>query len=252
MNLENRVVFVTGGSRGIGAAIVSGAAAAGARVVLHYGQRRDAAESLADVVGRDRCRLVAADLMIPGIATKLWNEAEHCFGGIDVLVNNAGLYEAAAVDGDDQQWALAWSRALQVNLVAAADLCRQAIRHFRVRGGGIVINVASRAAFRGEAPDYANYAASKAGMIGLTRTIARGFARDGVLAYAVAPGFVATDMAEDYLRIGDNRARITGEIPLGEIPPPTEVANVVVFLASGMARHATGTTIDVNGASYVR
>jgi len=181
----------------------------------------------------------------------VWAEALAWKGRIDVLVNNAGVYLPASVDDDFAHWADVWARTLRINLVATAHLCREAVRHFRDHGGGIIVNIASRAAFRGDAPDYSHYAASKGGMIALTRTIARGFAAEGVLAYAVAPGFVGTEMAEAYFREHGSDS-VVSEIPLGEVVPPEDVANVVAFLASGLARHATGTTIDVNGASYPR
>jgi NAD(P)-dependent dehydrogenase (short-subunit alcohol dehydrogenase family) len=130
-------------------------------------------------------------------------------------------------------------------------MCREAIRHFRKRGGGIIVNIASRAAFRGDTSDYMNYAASKGGMVSLTRTIARGFASENILAYIIAPGFVFTKLNDEFFRNNGTEAA-TREIPLGEMAMPEDIAKVVVFLASGLARHATGTTIDINGASYVR
>jgi 3-oxoacyl-[acyl-carrier protein] reductase len=251
IDLTGKVVLVTGGSRGIGAHIVRVVAARGGEVVLHYARRRAEAESVRDALPAGRCHVLSADLEAEGSGTELWRAAQGWRGRIDVLVNNAGIYEPAPVDVEDAAWQTAWRRTLAVNLVSVADLCREAIRHFRARGGGVIVNVASRAAFRGDAPDYMHYAASKGGVIALTRTIARGYAADGVLAYAVAPGFVATEMAEEtFSRVG--KATITRDIPLGEVAPPAEVANVVAFLASGLARHATGTTVDVNGASYVR
>ncbi len=251
IDLNGKVVLVTGGSRGIGAAIVRAITGAGGEVVLHYGRSRDRAEALADEVGAGRCRILAADrddgAAIPG----LWREAVAWKGRVDVLVNNAGIYVAAGVDADFDVWAEVWARTLRVNLVAAAHLCREAVRHFRERGGGAIVNVASRAAFRGDAPDYTHYAASKAGMVALTRTIARGFGAENITAFVVAPGFVRTEMAEDYFR-DHGEAPVVSEIPLGEVAEPEDVAGVVAFLASGLARHVTGATIDVNGASYVR
>lgn len=251
IDLTDKVVLVTGGSRGIGAAIVRGLAAAGADVALHYASNAERARALADEIGGARCRLVHGDLADEAAPGRIWSEAVAWKGRIDALVNNAGVYLPAAFSDDFAHWAEIWARTLRVNLVAAAHLCREAVRHFRARGGGIIVNIASRAAFRGDAPDYSAYAASKGGMIALTRTIARGFAADGVLAYAVAPGFVGTEMAEAYFREHGSDA-VVAEIPLGAVAPPEEIANVVVFLASGLARHATGATIDVNGASYVR
>ncbi len=251
IDLTGKVILVTGGSRGIGAAIVRALAGAGAEVVLHYGQSRARAEALAEEVGHARCHLVGADLDDGGAVPGLWRDALAWKGRIDVLVNNAGIYAGAGVDADFETWAEVWARTLRINLVAAAHLCREAVRHFRERGGGTIVNIASRAAFRGDAPDYIHYAASKGGMIALTRTIARAFAADGVLAYAVAPGFVRTEMAEEFFAEHGEEG-VVSEIPLGDVAPPGDVANVVAFLASDLAPHATGTTIDVNGASYVR
>jgi NAD(P)-dependent dehydrogenase (short-subunit alcohol dehydrogenase family) len=252
MRLDGKVVLVTGASRGIGAAIARAVGAAGGAVVIHYGRNRAAAEGVAGDLVAGTSHLVAADLEVPGAADGLWRDALAWRGRIDVLVNNAGIYEATPMEGPVAAWADSWRRTLQVNLVATADLCRHAIGHFRQLGRGTIINIASRAAFRGDAPDYGGYAASKGGMIALTRTIARAYAKDGILAYAVAPGFTATDMAEDYMKVPENSARVLGEIPLGAIVPAEEVANVVAFLAAGLATHATGATIDLNGASYVR
>jgi NAD(P)-dependent dehydrogenase (short-subunit alcohol dehydrogenase family) len=140
---------------------------------------------------------------------------------------------------------------LRVNLIAAADLCREAIPHFAERGGGIIVNVASRAAFRGDQPELMHYAASKAGLVALTRSIARGFGAHNITAYVVAPGFVLTEMAEQ--AIADYGPEfVRKDIALSDMTGPQDVANVVAFLASGLARHATGSVVDVNGASYVR
>jgi 3-oxoacyl-[acyl-carrier protein] reductase len=244
--MRDKVALVTGGSRGIGEAIVRTLCGAGAEVVLHYNSSGREAKRIASETGR--CLCVKADLEEEYSVDELWSEAVGWRGHVDVLVNNAGVYEPASLE-DGERWKMLWQRALKINLIAAADLCREAILHFERRGGGTIINIASRAAFRGDDPEYMPYAASKGGMVSLTRTIARGFAASGILAYTVAPGFVETQMAREFaLRSGENPAR---EIPLGSLVPPEEVANVVAFLASGAARHATGATIDLNGASYV-
>lgn len=251
IDLTGKVVLVTGGSRGIGAAIVRTLVGVGGDIVLHYGTSHERALALAEEMGPGRCHPVAADLNDEAAVPALWRDALAWKGRIDVLVNNAGVYLSAGVDADFETWAGVWAETLRVNLVSAAHLCREAVRHFRAGHGGTIVNVASRAAFRGDAPDYTHYAASKAGMVALTRTIARGFAADNVLAYAVAPGFVRTEMAEAFFA-EHGEGPVVNEIPLGEVARPEDVANVVAFLASGLARHATGTTIDVNGASYVR
>jgi 3-oxoacyl-[acyl-carrier protein] reductase len=249
IDLTGKIILVTGGSRGIGAATVLALAGAGAEVVVHYGRSRQAAEEVAARCPGGRCHLVGGDLEDPAAPGAIWAAAVAWRGRIDALVNNAAVALAAGVD--DPEWAAVWERTLRINVIAAAELCREAIRHFRGRGGGTIVNVASRAAFRGDEPPYMQYAASKGALIALTKSIARGFARDGIVAYGVAPGWVRTDMAEPTIAERGMEA-LARDIPMGSMAPPEDVANVVAFLVSGLARHATGTTIDINGASYVR
>lgn len=251
IDLTGKVVLVTGGARGIGAAIVRGLASVGAEAAFTFRSDPRPAEDLVSELGGERCFCLHADFTAPEDTRAAWERALAWRGRIDVLVNNAGVFEPATIDDSDDAWHQAWERTLRINLVAAADLCRAAVRHYRERGGGIIINIASRAAFRGDDPDYMHYAASKGGMVALTRSLARGFAAEKVLAYVLAPGFVRTEMAEDYVRRHGEEG-ILGEIPLGEMAAPRDVADIAVFLASGRARHATGTVIDINGASYVR
>jgi NAD(P)-dependent dehydrogenase (short-subunit alcohol dehydrogenase family) len=251
IELKGKVVLVTGGAGGIGAAIVRTMARAGADVVLHDVVSTGGATEIQRELGARRCHLVAGDLADGAAVSAVWRAAVGWRDRIDVLVNNAGIYEPAAVDGDLDQWSAAWHRTLEVNLVAPGHLCREAIRHFRGRGGGVIVNMASRAAFRGDDADYMHYAASKAGIVAMTRTIARHFGRDNITAFAVAPGFVRTSLNAAFFRDHGVEAAAR-DIPLGEIAEPQDVANTVAFLASGLARHATGTTIDINGASYVR
>lgn len=251
IDLSGKVIVVTGGSRGIGAAIVRTLGAAGAAVVLHYGQSREAAEATAAALPAGACHLVRADLAKPGAAGPLWADAVRWRGRVDVLVNNAAVAPTAGIEESIATWSAVWLTTLQVNLVALADLCREALLHYRGCGGGTIINIASRAAHRGDEPNYMQYAASKAGVVALTKSIARGFGRERVLAYAVAPGWVQTGMAEPTIRARGLEA-LTHDIPLGGMAPPSDVAHIVAFLASGLAPHATGATINVNGASYVR
>lgn len=251
IDLTGKVVLVTGGGRGIGAAIVRTIARLGGSTVLHDVQTTGGAAEVQQELGADRCHLVAGDLSMVGAAQDVWAHALAWKGRIDVLVNNAGIYESADIDHDFTAWNKSWNRTLQVNLVAPGDFCREALRHFKTKGGGIIINLASRAAFRGDDADYMHYAASKAGVVAMTRTIARHFGRQGVTAFAIAPGFVRTSLNADFFGKYGVEAAAEG-IPLGEIAEPQDIANTVAFLASGLARHATGTTIDINGASYVR
>ena len=251
IDMSGRVVLLTGAAGGIGSATARVLAGAGAEVVLHDLDPDGPVKELAGELGEGALAL-GADLSDPNGADRVWREALGWRGRIDVLVNNAGIYQAAEVDGELDAWIESWERTLAVCLVSPATLCRAAIRTFRDQeGGGIIVNLASRAAFRGEDADYWHYAAAKAGVVAMTRTIARQFGRDGVTAFAVAPGFVNTPFNDPAVALHglDFFAQDTG---LGEVAEPQDVANVIAFLASGLARHATGTTIDVNGASYVR
>ena len=239
MSVTGPHVLVTGSTRGIGAAIAAALSGKGVRVIGH---------------GRvDATAVVGADLADPEAAGQLWSRAlEQLDGHIDVLINNAGVFEPAGIDLPDEDWDAAWSRTLQINLTAAADLSRLAVRHFLERpGGGRIINVASRAAYRGDSPAHWHYAASKAGMVAMTKSIARGFAARGVLAYAVCPGFTLTGMADDYLA-SRGGAGLLADIPLGRVADPQEVAAAVVFLALEAPASMTGAVLDINGASYVR
>ena len=249
IDLDNRVVLVTGAGGAIGSATARTVVRAGGRVILH--DRDDAAlAGIASELG-GRATPLTADLTDPTATGDLWARAVAVHGRIDVLVNNAGIYPEAPIDDPLDDWLAVWDRSLGVNLIAPAVLCRAAVRAFREQPeGGIIVNLASRAAFRGEDPDYWHYAAAKAGVVAITRTIARQYGRDGVTAFAIAPGYVDTPFNQVFAdTVGvEVAAEQTG---LGEVARPQDIANVVVFLASGMARHATGATIDVNGASYV-
>jgi NAD(P)-dependent dehydrogenase (short-subunit alcohol dehydrogenase family) len=231
-------ILATGTSRGIGAAIAAAFASDDIGFVGHSTQGGD--------------RDLAADLSGPEATRALWWEAMGRLDGrIDVLVNNAGIFEAAPLDQSDDAWLAAWERTMRINLTAAAELSRLAVLHFRQKGGGRIVNVASRAAYRGDSPAHWHYAASKAGMVAMTKSIARGYAHDNILAFAVCPGFTMTGMAEDYLasRGGD---ALLADIPLGRVAEPAEVAAAVHFLALDAPPSMTGAVIDINGASYVR
>jgi 3-oxoacyl-[acyl-carrier protein] reductase len=233
-------IIVTGSSRGIGRAVIAALGTDDVRVV---GQATSAVEAAT----------IAADLDQPGAAAILWREALERLGGrVDVIVNNAGIFEATPLDLPDANWLAGWERTMRVNLTASAELCRLAVQHFQARGGGgRIVNVASRAAYRGDSPAHWHYAASKAGMVAMTKTIARGYAREDILAFAVCPGFTMTGMAEEYLasRGGD---KLLADIPLGRVAQPEEVAAAVRFLALEAPASMTGAVIDINGASYVR
>lgn len=242
IDLTGRVVLVTGASGGIGAATVERLVACGADVVAHDLRAPDSSEHVHGL---------AADLADPHAARDLWFRAWDWRDRVDVLVNCAGIYLPAAVDDDFDAWVASWRRTLDVNLLGSAVLCREAIRSFRGAGGGIIVNFASRAAWRGDDAEYQGYAASKSAVVAMTKTIARHHGREGITAFAIAPGWVNTDFNRDFF---DHHgvAAAAETIPLGEVAEPADIANTVAFLASGLARHATGATIDLNGASYVR
>jgi 3-oxoacyl-[acyl-carrier protein] reductase len=229
-------ILVTGSSRGIGAAILDAFDLPGVNAVGH-GTRSG----------------IAADFTDPAAPRALWDAALDALDGrIDVLVNNAGVFEPAPVDLDDDAWLESWERTMRINLTAAAQLSRLAVRHWQDRGiAGRLVNIASRAAYRGDSPAHWHYAASKAGMVGMTKSIARGFAKDGILAFAICPGFTMTGMAEEYLesRGGD---KLLADIPLGRVAMPDEVATMARFCALEAPASMTGAVLDVNGASYVR
>ncbi len=249
IDLTGKAVLVTGASRGIGRAIAQQMAASGARVGVHFNQNREAAEALVEEIGHG-AQALQADLAEVAACERLFEEAVEAFGRVDVLANNAGLALSIPFEAPVDEWQKAWDLTMAVNLRAVELLCRLAVGHFRQHGGGRLINVASRAAFRGDTPDYLAYAASKAGMVALTRSLARGFGPDGVVAFTLAPGFTRTDMAQDFIDTYGEEYALQG-VALDRLTEPEDVAPLAVFLASGLADHATGCTIDVNAASYV-
>lgn len=249
IDLSNTSVLVTGASRGIGAAVARAMGKAGARVAIHYRDRRQQATALAEEIGAS-AEIFQADLSRTEECIALWNGAIARFGRINTLVNNAGIAISSPLDSATGDWLAGWDTTMAVNLRAPAMLCRLAVEHFRAQGGGRIINISSRAAFRGDQPPYLAYAASKGGLVALTRSIARGFGKDGIVAFNVAPGFTRTDMAKDFLdEYGEDY--VAGDIALRRLTEPDDIAPFVVFLASGLADHSTGCTIDVNAGSYL-
>jgi NAD(P)-dependent dehydrogenase (short-subunit alcohol dehydrogenase family) len=248
---DDRVVLVTGGSRGIGRAIAARFAEQGATVVVHYAVNADAAQvTLAGLAGSGH-QALPADLANPGDVRALVERVVAEYGKIDVLVNNAGIYEEHPVLSTSyEQWRESWRRTIDTNLIGPANLIHEVVPHMAARGGGRIVNVSSRGAFRGE-PEHTAYGASKAGLNSLAQSLAQELAPHGIYVTTVAPGFVQTDMAAELLD-GPAGDSIRAQSPLRRAATPDEVARVVVFLATPGAEAMTGTIVDVNGASYLR
>jgi len=249
VSAAGRAVLVTGASRGIGAAVARAFAASGDRVGLHYGARRDAAVQVRDSLPGQGHVVAGADLADPEAVRAMVEEVAAGLGGIDVLVNNAGVFERHPVDDTTyEEWQDAWTRTLGVNLVGPANVTWCVLRH--MGAGGRIVNVSSRGAFRGE-PEQPAYGASKAGLIAFGQSLARALGERRIAVTTVAPGFVETDMAATELE-GEGGRRRRAESPLGRVSTPEEVAAAVLYLASPEAELASGAVLDFNGASYLR
>ena len=251
MAAGERVVLVTGASRGIGRAIAQRFAEQDAKVVVHYASNDSAAKAtLADLAGQGH-RAVAADLSDPDAVESLAQQVIAAYGQIDVLVNNAAVYEAHPVLSTSYaEWRDSWRRTIDTNLIGPANLIHEVVPRMVANGGGRIVNVSSRGAFRGE-PGHTAYGASKAGLNSLGQSLAQELAPHGIYVTTVAPGFVETDMAATLLD-GPAGESIRAQSPMGRVATPDEIARVVVFLASPGSEATTGAIVDVNGASYLR
>lgn len=251
MSSTGKVVLVTGASRGIGRAAARLFANSGARVVVHYRQDSDAAaETLASLGGDGHCT-IAADVADPDQVASLVDETTRRMGGLDVVVNNAGIGQHHIVaDIGYTDWQAAWQRILSTNLLGPANLSFCAAKYMMNHGGGRIVNVSSRGAFRGE-PKQPAYGASKAGLNAMGQSLAQALAPYGIFVFTVAPGFVQTDLAAARLAGPDGDA-IRAQSPLNRVARPEEVARAVVLLATEAPDFMTGCIVDVNGASYLR
>ena len=248
---SDRGVLVTGGSRGIGAAIARGFAVRGDRVAVHYGSSAELADKVVAGLPGEGHMSVQADLADPEAVRTAVDAAADRLGRLDVLVNNAGIFHAhPPLDTPYDEWQAAWTRTLATNLVGPAHATYSALPHLRAAGGGAVVNVSSRGAFRGE-PNNPAYGASKAGLNAFGQSMALVLAPLDITVGTVAPGFVQTEMAREVLD-GPGGDAVRRQSPYGRVATPEEVAAAVLWLASPEARFSTGTIIDVNGASYLR
>jgi 3-oxoacyl-[acyl-carrier protein] reductase len=249
IDLAGTTALVTGGSGGLGESISAALHECGARVAIHYHAGREKAEEIADRLGGG-CEAFGADLSSHEGPRKLFASVLDSFERLDLLVNNAGIFAAALPVSGHDKWIATWDRTIAVNLTSTGILCREAIEHFRTIGGGRIVSIASRAAFRGETAGYLAYAASKGGMISLSRSIARSFGKENIKSFSLAPGYVRTPMTSEYLDLHEEEM-VEEELALGRMTEPGDVAPLVAFIASGRLDHATGCTIDINGGSYI-
>jgi len=251
MTSPSRSILVTGGSRGIGAAIARAFAANGDRVAVHYGASLQAAEGVLASLPGDGHLLARADLRDPESIRSMVDAAAGQLGGIDVLVNNAGIFIAHPIESVDyDEWQRAWAETLDVNLIGAANVTWCVLQHMPRHADSRIVNVGSRGAFRGE-PQNPSYGASKAGIAAFGQSIAKALAPLGIAVTTIAPGFVDTDMAAELLA-GPSGDEIRGQSPFDRVATPEELAAAVLFLASPQAEWASGAILDFNGASYLR
>ena len=229
-------ILLTGASRGIGAAIADALDRPDVKLARH-----------------STAKGIAADFADPAAPRSLWDRALDALDGrIDVLINNAGVFEASALDQPHEDWVTDWERTMRINLTASAELSRFAVRHWQEREAkGRIVNIASRAAYRSDSPAHWHYAAAKAGMVAMTKTIARGYGAQGICAFAICPGFTMTGMADEYLASRGGE-KLLADIPLGRVASTDEIATIARFCALEAPESMTGAVIDANGASFVR
>lgn len=251
MNFTDKRVLITGSSRGIGQAAAIAFAAKGAKVVVHYNRNQKAGQQTFDSLKGQGHLLIQADISDATAVKSLFQSIQTQLGGIDIVVNNAGIFDPHPIDEVSyEHWQQSWSQTLATNLIGAANVCYCAAELMIPNGGGRIINVSSRGAFRGE-PEFPAYGASKAGMNAMSQSLAKKLGKHNIGVYAIAPGFVATDMAQPTLD-GPDGDSIKQQSPLGRVAKPEEVAHAILFYASEAALFMTGGILDVNGASYLR
>ncbi len=249
ISLKNQRILVTGASRGIGKGIAEQLSKSGAEVLIHFNKNLDEARKLKEQLPNPS-HLVPCDLSNVELVKGWVPELVKVYGKIDSVINNAGIAISVADDADIDVWTNAWLKTMDVNINAMGIICKEFIEHARKNKNGRIINVSSRAAFRGDTPDFLAYAASKAAIVSLTRSIARYYGKEGIKAFIIAPGFTRTDMARDFMdQYGEEFA--LHDIALNQLTEPKDIAPMVTLLCSGLADHATGSTIDINAGSYV-
>lgn len=250
MNYKGKKVLITGGSRGIGKATAIAFAAKGADVGINYKSNKEAAEAtLAELAPGDH-KLFPCDISQKDSPEQLIADFTNYYGKIDILVNNAGIAVFHTIEDDFEHWNSAWNQIINMNLITAANLTYWAAQSMKESGGGKIVNVSSRGAFRGE-PNKPAYAASKAGMNAMSQSMAKALAKHKIYTYVVAPGFTETDMGSKAL-IESERAALMAESPFKRMAQPEEVASGILGLVNEGMEYASGAILDINGASYLR
>lgn len=250
ISLNNQRILVTGASRGIGRAIAQQLSESGAEVIIHYNSNRAEAESLQSQL-QNTTHIEACDLSQPNEVIGFIPRIVKKYGPLSALVNNAGIAISAPDSLPTPEWLQIWNQIFMVNSTAVGILTKEFVDQAKDQENGRIVMISSRAAFRGDTTDYLAYAASKGSLVSLTRSIARHYGKMGIKAFLIAPGFTRTDMANDILaEYGEDFA--LNDIALKELTRPEDIAPMVTLLCSGLADHATGTSIDMNAGSYVR
>ncbi|MEX0343513.1 MAG: SDR family NAD(P)-dependent oxidoreductase [Rhizobiaceae bacterium] len=254
--LSGKTVIVTGASKGIGRAVATAMVEAGARVVGHYATDLSGAEKAVSAAKPDQVQLLQADFHDMEQVDRFWSQAlDWTDGSVDVLVNNAGIMrQTGGIPDPIEEWDSVWQETMTVNVHAPSRLLRHAVRHWLAhKRVGAIIGIGSWVATRGTSnPRAIAYAASKAAITAATKTVARNYADQGILAFVVAPGVVRTQMSVDNAAMVGGEDTVTSTLPMGEWIPPSDIAELCVFLAEGRVTHLSGATIDVNGAAYIR
>lgn len=249
--LKNCRALITGASGGIGLATARALASKGARLALHGNTNSQNLDDLLAELPDNGHVVITADLAVADECRRLTATTADRIGGIDLLVNNAGVFfDHPPMTTSDSDWEQSWQQTIAINLLAPAILSHAAAAIMAKSGGGKIINISSRGAFRGE-PNSPAYGASKAGLNSMSQSMAQALAASNIMVYAIAPGFVETNMASALLDGPDGDA-IRAQSPLGRAARPQEIAATIAFLAGPDTAYLTGTIIDINGASYLR
>lgn len=250
ISLKNKNILVTGSNSGIGLSIANDLLEAGANVGLHFNSNSNGVKDLQNKFP-NQCQSFQCDFAKTDRIPIFFNKVISNFKKLDVLINNAGSAVMNPINNNDKEWIDNWKTIMNINLLSSGILSKKAIEHFIKNRSGRIINIASRAAFRGDTPDYLAYAASKAGMVTLSKSIARAYGKDGIKAFSIAPGFTKTAMAQKSIdKYGEDF--VVKDIALNNLTEPEDISPIVTLICSGKFDHGTGSCIDINAGSYVR